>query len=37
VGCAGHNDRGAVVSSGIYFARIEQNGNVRSKKIVLLK
>ena len=28
---------GATVSSGIYFARIEQNGATRSKKMVLLK
>jgi len=25
------------VSSGIYFARVEQNGAVRSEKITLLK
>ena len=33
----GRADSGAMVSSGIYFARIEHNGAVRSKKMVLLK
>ena len=33
----GRGSNGEGVSSGIYFARIEHNGNVRSKKMVLLK
>lgn len=33
----GHDDRGSVVASGIYFARIEHAGAVRTKKLVLLK
>ncbi len=33
----GHADSGIGVSSGVYFARIEQNGAVRTKKLVLLK
>jgi hypothetical protein len=33
----GRADGGSAVSSGIYFARIEQNGAVRTKKMVLLK
>jgi hypothetical protein len=34
---SGRAEDGAVVSSGIYFARIEHNGAVRTKKMVLLK
>ena len=34
---AGLSDAGAAVSSGVYFARIEHNGTVRSKKMVVLK
>jgi hypothetical protein len=37
VGWNGRTDNGEAVSSGIYFARIEQNGAARSKKMVLLK
>jgi len=33
----GRGASGAVVSSGIYFARIESRGQVRTRKIVLLK
>jgi len=33
----GHADNGVAVSSGVYFARIEQSGAARSKKMVLLK
>jgi len=33
----GRNDSGAAVSSGIYFARIEQSGVTRSRKMLLLK
>lgn len=33
----GRSDTGAAVSSGVYFARIEHNGTVQSKKMVLLK
>ncbi len=33
----GQTSTGAGVSSGIYFARIEHNGDVRAKKMVLLK
>ena len=33
----GRAEDGAVVGSGIYFARIEQNGAARTKKMVLLK
>ena len=33
----GRTDGGAVVSSGVYFARIEFNGTARTKKMVLLK
>ena len=33
----GRAEDGAVVGSGIYFARIEQNGVARTKKMVLLK
>jgi len=33
----GRSVGGATVSSGVYFARIEQNGSVRSKKMVMLK
>jgi flagellar hook assembly protein FlgD len=33
----GRADNGATVSSGVYFARIEQAGATRSKKMVLLK
>jgi hypothetical protein len=33
----GHSSSGAAVSSGVYFARIAQNGVTRSKKMVLLK
>jgi flagellar hook assembly protein FlgD len=33
----GRADSGAMVSSGIYFARIEHNGAERSRKMVLLK
>jgi flagellar hook assembly protein FlgD len=33
----GRTDSGAAVSSGVYFARIDQNGTARSKKMVLLK
>jgi flagellar hook assembly protein FlgD len=33
----GRADSGATVSSGVYFARIEHNGSVRTKKMVLLK
>ncbi|HKW14190.1 MAG TPA: FlgD immunoglobulin-like domain containing protein [Candidatus Krumholzibacteria bacterium] len=33
----GRGANGAVVSSGVYFARIEQSGAVRTKKMVLLK
>jgi len=30
-------DDGAIVSSGVYFARIEQAGSIRTRKMVLLK
>jgi len=33
----GQADSGAVASSGVYFARVEHHGAVRSKKLVLLK
>jgi len=33
----GRADSGVTVSSGVYFARIDQNGASRSKKMVLLK
>ncbi|MCK4773335.1 MAG: T9SS type A sorting domain-containing protein, partial [Candidatus Krumholzibacteria bacterium] len=33
----GRSDVGAVVSSGVYFARVTQNGTARSKKMILLK
>jgi hypothetical protein len=33
----GRTDRGSVVASGVYFARIEHNGAMRAKKMVLLK
>ena len=33
----GRSDTGLAVSSGVYFARIEQAGAMRSKKMVLLK
>ena len=33
----GRSEVGAVVSSGVYFVRVTQNGTVRSKKMVLLK
>ena len=33
----GRDQSGAPVSSGVYFARIEQNGATRTKKMVLLK
>jgi flagellar hook assembly protein FlgD len=33
----GQTDTGATVSSGVYFARIEQNGATRTRKMVLLK
>jgi hypothetical protein len=33
----GRVDSGATASSGVYFARIAQNGSVRSKKMMLLK
>jgi flagellar hook assembly protein FlgD len=34
---SGRDDRGAMVSSGVYFARIGQAGAARTKKMVLLK
>lgn len=34
---SGQANDGTSVSSGVYFARIEQNGSVRSKKMVMLK
>jgi hypothetical protein len=33
----GRSDSGTAVSSGVYFARIEQAGAVKTKKMVLLK
>ncbi|MDH4038706.1 MAG: SBBP repeat-containing protein [Candidatus Krumholzibacteria bacterium] len=33
----GRSDSGTTLSSGVYFARIEQAGTVRTRKIVLLK
>jgi len=36
-GPPGRADNGAVVASGLYFVRIDQNGAARSKKMVLLK
>jgi len=33
----GRSESGAMLSSGIYFARVEQAGAVRTKKMVLLK
>jgi hypothetical protein len=33
----GRSDSGAAMSSGVYFARIEQSGVARSRKMVLLK
>jgi flagellar hook assembly protein FlgD len=33
----GRDADGTVVGSGMYFARIEHNGAMRSKKMVLLK
>jgi flagellar hook assembly protein FlgD len=33
----GRTNAGAIASSGVYFARIEHNGVVRTKKMVLLK
>jgi flagellar hook assembly protein FlgD len=33
----GRTDAAAVAASGVYFARIEQNGAMRTKKMVLLK
>jgi hypothetical protein len=33
----GRDDGGVSVSSGVYFATVEQNGSVRTKKITLLK
>ncbi|HXV12843.1 MAG TPA: T9SS type A sorting domain-containing protein, partial [Candidatus Krumholzibacteria bacterium] len=37
IGWDGRNDRGASVTSGVYFARIEHGGAARSRKMVLLK
>ena len=33
----GHDTRGATVSSGVYFARLESKGELRTTKMVLLK